>query len=157
MGMYGYCQFGDPLGEAQPCVPGTLFDVSISSCTWADMVNCEQSSLVEEEEEEEEEEEGSMQEMSNSINGNDWVSLLEKEVEASASFMNSNRASDIDPNININVDLNPSNFFCGMSPEEAGKLCLPCPSGLMVDCGNDFTRGCFRDITACATAGNGNR
>merc|ERR1719401_2089751 len=159
--MYGYCQFGEPVGVALPCVPGTLFDVSTSACTWANMVSCGQSPAIEEEEEEMEEEvdgqAGLVPDMGDIPNGNAWPSFVGEEVDASASFINSNRASDVDLNINIYVDLNPSNFFCGMSPEDAAELCLPCPSGLMIDCGDDFRRGCFRDITGCATRGNGNR
>ena len=32
---YVYCMNGVVNGGAQPCVPGTLFDVSINVCTWA--------------------------------------------------------------------------------------------------------------------------
>jgi len=186
---YGYCQFGAPVGVSQPCVPGTLFDVTSWVCAWADTVSCDHSPPIEEEEnaEEEGEEEGMEKEFMQEID-NIWNYLLEENKDASASFMNSNPdasaslmnnnpdasasfmnsnpaydmvmnrnpPSDINLNININVDLNPSNFFCGISPEEAEELCIPCPSGLMVDCGQDFMRGCFRNIDACAATGNSN-
>mmetsp|Transcript_33557 Transcript_33557/g.58915 ORF Transcript_33557/g.58915 Transcript_33557/m.58915 type:complete len:735 (-) Transcript_33557:86-2290(-) len=38
---YMYCRGGSIVGVAQPCVPGTLFDVSIGVCTWAaDVKDC---------------------------------------------------------------------------------------------------------------------
>ena len=147
--MYGYCQGGTPVGVALPCVPGTLFDVTTSACTWANMVSCGQSPSIEEGEQ------GSVQDSEvNILNGNAVTTFTEKE-DASASIMNSNRASDVDLNISVYSDSNPSNFFCGASPQEAAELCIPCPSGLMIDCGDDFMRGCFRDIEACATSGGG--
>lgn len=41
---YVYCQNGNIVGASQPCVPGTLFDVTIGVCTWAANVNCGQVS-----------------------------------------------------------------------------------------------------------------
>lgn len=35
---YVYCSNGSVVGGAQPCVPGTLFDVTIGVCAWADQV-----------------------------------------------------------------------------------------------------------------------
>ena len=32
---YMYCQNGAVVGAAQPCVPGTLFDITIGVCTWS--------------------------------------------------------------------------------------------------------------------------
>ena len=37
---YAYCQNGAVVGAPLPCVPGTLFDVTIGVCTWADSVQC---------------------------------------------------------------------------------------------------------------------
>ena len=37
---YAYCQNGAVVGAPLPCVPGTLFDVTIGVCTWADTVQC---------------------------------------------------------------------------------------------------------------------
>lgn len=37
---YAYCQDGAVVGASLPCVPGTLFDVTIGVCTWADTVQC---------------------------------------------------------------------------------------------------------------------
>jgi hypothetical protein len=37
---YVYCEDGDIVGAVLPCVPGTLFDVTIGVCTWADTVQC---------------------------------------------------------------------------------------------------------------------
>ena len=35
-----YCQNGEVVGAPLPCVPGTLFDVTIGVCTWAANVQC---------------------------------------------------------------------------------------------------------------------
>jgi hypothetical protein len=37
---YVYCTEGEIVGAVLPCVPGTLFDVTIGVCTWADAVQC---------------------------------------------------------------------------------------------------------------------
>ena len=38
---YVQCQSGSVIGGSQPCVPGTLFDVTIGVCNWAAQVpNC---------------------------------------------------------------------------------------------------------------------
>ena len=37
---YVYCTDGNVVGASLPCVPGTLFDVTIGVCTWADNVQC---------------------------------------------------------------------------------------------------------------------
>ncbi len=37
---YVYCAEGKMVGAVLPCVPGTLFDVTIGVCTWADAVQC---------------------------------------------------------------------------------------------------------------------
>ena len=37
---YVYCQAGNVVGAALPCVPGTLFDTTISTCAYAENVNC---------------------------------------------------------------------------------------------------------------------
>jgi hypothetical protein len=37
---YVYCTEGEIVGAVLPCVPGTLFDVTIGVCTWADSVQC---------------------------------------------------------------------------------------------------------------------
>ena len=37
---YVYCQNGQVTGGHLPCVPGTLFDISIGVCTWEDQVTC---------------------------------------------------------------------------------------------------------------------
>lgn len=37
---YVYCQNGEVVGAPLPCVPGTLFDVTIGVCTWAANVQC---------------------------------------------------------------------------------------------------------------------
>ncbi len=37
---YVYCEDGEIVGAILPCVPGTLFDVTIGVCTWADTVQC---------------------------------------------------------------------------------------------------------------------
>ncbi len=37
---YVYCDKGNIVGAVLPCVPGTLFDVTIGVCTWADGVQC---------------------------------------------------------------------------------------------------------------------
>lgn len=37
---YAYCQNGAVVGTSLPCVPGTLFDVTIGVCTWATSVQC---------------------------------------------------------------------------------------------------------------------
>ena len=36
---YAYCAGGSVVGEAQPCSPGTLFDVTIITCAYADQVS----------------------------------------------------------------------------------------------------------------------
>lgn len=35
---YMYCMEGNVVGAAQPCVPGTLFDITIGVCTWSNNV-----------------------------------------------------------------------------------------------------------------------
>jgi len=37
---YVYCQGGNMVGAALPCVPGTLFDVNTNICNFATNVNC---------------------------------------------------------------------------------------------------------------------
>lgn len=37
---YVYCADGEMVGAVLPCVPGTLFDVTIGVCTWQDTVQC---------------------------------------------------------------------------------------------------------------------
>ena len=37
---YVYCQAGNVVGAALPCVPGTLFDTTITTCAYAENVNC---------------------------------------------------------------------------------------------------------------------
>lgn len=37
---YVYCQAGNVVGATLPCVPGTLFDITISTCAYAENVNC---------------------------------------------------------------------------------------------------------------------
>ena len=37
---YVYCTDGNVVGASLPCVPGTLFDVTIGVCTWAANVQC---------------------------------------------------------------------------------------------------------------------
>lgn len=40
---YVYCQYGQVVGDELPCNPGTLFEVTIQVCTWANTVHCDSS------------------------------------------------------------------------------------------------------------------
>ena len=51
-----------------------------------------------------------------------------------------------------NNDDNPDNYYCGTSAANAAQICKPCPSGMMTECTDDFTHGCFKHIDSCATA-----
>eukprot|EP00970_Alexandrium_tamarense_P001266 scaffold131_cov206-Alexandrium_tamarense.AAC.6 len=50
------------------------------------------------------------------------------------------------------VNGNPSNHYCGTSREDAAQLCVPCPSGSLLECA-DVQHGCFQGIT-CTTNSN---
>jgi hypothetical protein len=46
--------------------------------------------------------------------------------------------------------INPSNFYCGTSAEDASNSCVPCPGGTFEECNKDgsFSKGCFKGIDA---------
>ena len=71
--------------------------------------------------------------------------------------VNTNSWNSIVANTNSNTNVvndNPFNYYCGSTPDEAASLCIPCRDGTTVECGNDYTHGCFKGITKCA--GNNN-
>ena len=51
---------------------------------------------------------------------------------------------------NNNSVINPNNFYCGASVEDASNSCLPCPGGTFEECNTDgsFSKGCFKGIVA---------
>ena len=47
---------------------------------------------------------------------------------------------------------NPENFFCGSNKQDARQICIPCPSGTILECDNPV-HGCIKGVEECTLFG----
>ncbi|KAL7546386.1 hypothetical protein ACHAWF_009722 [Thalassiosira exigua] len=150
---YVHCRDGEVSSEHE-CGSGTLFDGAVGKdgiCDWARNVQCadEGSNLAF----------GPLAQGGAAVVAPAPVSAPAVPAAASSFVVPSpatnsgSYSSPLAPGASAasSIASNPERYYCGTSAADAALNCQPCPSGRMVDCGDDFSVGCFKGVTACAS------